>query len=232
MKQELIAKGALASWALSKEFENATLQDSPNNVFSRDQHQRFGIDQLVTGGWFLECTKNYVHEEEKHLFRVAAVGPVAVAGVPMETNDDDLEVFQSEPAAQRRGPKLRRCRNAPIQPAPSLALVNARYDGAVLTRASQPAVSNPSSPPRSSTMNFDSAQSLLRLRHSKLNGRAFPLPKVVGTSSSSPPASILPLYFEKGDMCDLINESEHKKVMEPQLVRIVEHIKKVRQYHT
>ena len=108
MKQELIAKGALAAWDLPTHVELKPSTQTPiEELWTEDQRNRFAKEVLLTGGGFLECRLNFVHEEEKHLVHVPE--PFAVVATPMETdlNDDDDEAFQSEPApkpkVQRRG---------------------------------------------------------------------------------------------------------------------------------
>ena len=92
------------------------------------------------------------------------------------------------------------------------------------THASQGGLTQAASQPISSNGEQDCGQSPLRLAHSK---RPLPVPKLAATSSSSPEIPKLPMYLAKGDIVDLIRVTNLKKRIEPQLVDIVEHIKKV-----
>lgn len=149
----------------------------------------------------------------------------------METDDidDDEEAFQPEhapkPKSQRRGQVRNRDGTvvaAPPVAAPPVGVRNAERAPFASTQASQPTVSNPPSP-RRSNMDVESSQTL----HAKHFGRGIPAPKGLGASSSSPFKTSLPMFLEQGNFCGLLNQSEHQQFMEPQLVRVVDHIIKV-----
>lgn len=124
-------------------------------------------------------------------------------------------------------------------------VVNARIDGAGLTHASQRTtviarrrgpgltqgseggVSNAGFPPRLYNVGHNSPQSPHRPKQSKFAKRPNPIPKYVGSSSSSAITVSLPMYLEKGDMGHLVHQYTHDGVWEEQIMEIVEHIKKV-----
>lgn len=99
--------------------------------------------------------------------------------------------------------------------------------GGSSTQASQGALTQVGSQPTSSIAEYNTGQSPLRLGRSKPVSRPIPVPKPAATSSSSPELPTLPMYLAKGNIVDLIRVSTLKKRLEPQLVDIVEHIKKV-----
>jgi hypothetical protein len=194
MKQELIAKGALAAWDLPTHVELKPSTQTPiEELWTEDQRNRFADEVLHTGGWFLECRPNFVPEEEKHLFPVPE--PSAAGAAPMETDyndDEEEEAFQLEPALK---PKVQcrgqvRNRDSTVVAAPPLAS----------TQASQPTVSTLPSP-RRSNMNVDSSQTL----HVKHFGCGMPPPKGLVASSSSPFKPTLPMFLEHGNFCGLLN---------------------------
>lgn len=107
------------------------------------------------------------------------------------------------------------------------ALGNRDSRAAVSAQVSTGGVTYNGSPPCSSTLDRNSAQSPLCLARSKHVSRPITAPKLGATSSSSPEISKLPMYLEKGNTVDLIRVSTSRKSLEPQLVDTVEHIKKV-----
>ena len=93
IKQELIAKRALAAWKIPTHVELKPSTITPIEEFwTKDQRIRFANEVLLTGGWVLECPPNFVREE-KHL--VPLQEPSAGGAAPMVTDldDDDDEAF-------------------------------------------------------------------------------------------------------------------------------------------
>ena len=123
MKHELVAKGALASWSIPKEYKDEAIKKKPLLLFSKEQQQRFSMPQLLTGAWFLECQGYEVHKEEKHLVDTARSSGAASATVDTD-NDDDFSTLPGAPpapveppapAAQPKGKGSRkRSKNAPV----------------------------------------------------------------------------------------------------------------------
>ena len=143
-------------------------------------------------------------------------------------NDDDDEALQPElapkPKVQRRGQI--RSRDGFVMAAPPAGVQIADRAHLASTQISQRTVSNPPSP-RRSNMDIDSSQTL-RVTYS---GRGILPPKVLGATSSSSFKTTLPIFLEHGNFCSLLNQSEHQQFMDPQLVRIVDHIINVTPYH-
>lgn len=230
MKQELIAKRALAAWEVPAHVELKPSTQTPiDELWTEDQRNRFPNDVLLIGGWFLECPPNFVPEEEKHLVPVPE--PSAGGAAPMVTDlndDDEEEAIQPEPApkpkVQRRG-KVR-SRDGSVVAAPPAGVQIPAGPPLASTHTSQRTVSSPPSPPRSN-LDVQSSQTL----HVTHSGRGVPPPKGVGAISSSPFKTTLPMFLEHGNFCALLNQSEHQKFMDRQLVRIVDHIIKVTQSH-
>ena len=228
IKQELITKRAFAAWEVPTHIELKLSTLTPiEELWSKDQRNRFAHEVLLTGGWFLECPPNIVHEEEKHL--VPLPEPSARGAAPIVTDlDDDEEAFQVEPTpkpkVQRRGQV--RSRDGSVVAATHAGVQILERAPLASTQTSHRTVSNPPSP-RRSNLDVESSQPL-RVTQS---GHGVPPPKAVGIISSSPFKISLPMFLEHGNFCGLLNQSEHQQFMDPKLVRIVDHIIKVIPYN-
>lgn len=271
LKNELVHKGALGTWALPKEYLDAAVPDSPRNIFSKEQHDRFHTQLLLTGAWFLECSQNIVHKEEAHLLPPPNLGTDGHAA--MEVEDDDDDAFKDEVVApvvlpKGRGVRKRRGndveRDAPVedgvagrrevdstqasqrteegvvaltqglqgttaslsQLSQGIIPASGRREGSS-SQASQGGLTQAGSQPSSSNAVNDSVQSPHRPSQAKHAKRPVPVPKHAANTSSSPEIPTLPMYLEKGNMVELICESNRTKRLGKQLHDIVEHIKKV-----
>lgn len=107
IKQELIAKRALAAWEVATHVELKPSAPTPiEELWTKDQRTRFANEVLVTGGWFLECPPNFVHEKERHLVPLPEPSAGGAAHLVTDLIDDDDEAIQPEPApkqVRRRG---------------------------------------------------------------------------------------------------------------------------------
>ena len=227
IKQELIAKRALAAWEVPTHVELKPSAPTPiEELWTKDQRTRFANEVLLTGGWFLECPPNFVHEEERHLVPLPEPSAGGAAHLVTDLIDDDDEAIQPEPApkqVRRRGQV--RSRDGSVAAAQPSRVQTAERAPLASTQTSHRTVSNPPSP-RRSNLDVESSQTL-RFTQS---GRGVPPPKVVGVISSSPFKTTLPMFLEQGNFCGLLNQSEHQQFMDPKLVRIVDHIIKVTPY--
>lgn len=79
--------------------------------------------------------------------------------------------------------------------------------GGSSTQASQGALTQAKSQPTFSNVDYKCAQSHHRLARSKHVSRPISVPKHIAMSSSSPEIPSLPMYMEKGNMVNLICES-------------------------
>ena len=217
IKEELIAKRALAAWDVPTHIEVKPSTLTPiEELWSKDQRNRFANDLLLTGGWFLECPPNFIHEEDKHL--VPLLEPSAGGAAPMVTdliNNDDDEAFHLEPAPK---PKIQRrgqvhSRDGSVVAVPPAGVQIAERAPLASIQTSHRTVSNPPSPRRSS-LDVESSQTL-RVTQS---GRGVPTPKAVGVISSSPFKTTLPMFLEHRNFCGLFNQSEYQQFMDPKLV--------------
>ncbi|KAG0632178.1 hypothetical protein M758_1G310400 [Ceratodon purpureus] len=156
LRNELVRKGALGSWAMPKHFEEEALLESEPSIFTADQKDRFDRDLLLTGAWFLECERNIVHKEEAYL--VPPPSPSAAGGTQMHFEDGDGPDFEEEPSASVapveqsrgrgvRGTKRKNQKNNP--PAPTLEARN--NDNIVDPQVLYQAVGNASMPTKPRT---------------------------------------------------------------------------------
>lgn len=246
MKQELVSKGALSAWDLPTHVEFKPEEKKPatltpiEKLWTDAQRNQFGAEVLLIGGWFLECRPNYVPVEEKDL---VPLPKQSLAGDgPMEIDDDDNEdAFEPEPAPKQKTRRKARGRNgtvvaspptvsppaaAPPPVAPHAIVRLAECAPLASTQASQHTVLNPPSP-RRSHMDVDSGQTL----NAKQVGRGIPIPKGLGATSSSSFQLTLPMFLEQGSFSGLLSKSQKQHFMDPQLVRVVDHIIKVTLYN-
>lgn len=236
--RELVAKGAVPITALPPFFHLVTEQGSPHNAFTTTQYERFTLAQLKTGAWFLDCSESYVPPTEIDLALSVGTVPTVQDRIDIRDSGDDDD-FASEPIRRAaRGGKRRAAarhqrapHNLPIdagvpssQTESALPLRRDSEDFGDLTQGSQhDAVVGVGSP--------TPAERLSRLARAREMKRPM-LSNSSNDTSSTLPANVstLPIFLEHGDMGEVLNLSDTNSRMEPQAVRIMQHIRKVNPY--
>lgn len=220
-----MAKGALQSTALPSFLVHVFEKDSAHNIFTKRQHERFSVEQLKTGGWFLDCSNNYVPTTEEELARSVAIIPSVQRhlDVANDANDDDFveEVPRRGRRAGKKRVNLTSTQGPPVRNAPIAAggpSSQAESDPCVTQASERIADLGIASPTQKERFNR-----LVRGRESK---------RPLLPESSTVAVSNLPLFLEHGDMGELLNLSEANHSMEPQAVRIMQHIRQVISIHS
>lgn len=220
--RELIAKGALRLSSLPEFLKDARDEASDHNAFTPRQYERFSTGALKTGAWFLDCSATFVPTEEHDLAVSLGIlsAPQARIDIEDDADDDDAGDFVDE--VPRPAPKVGKKRaQVPARPRPAPKNAPLAQGG-----PSSQAESGPSLTQASERLGDVAGSPSQAARFNRLvRGRDTVRPDLSETIPAN--VSTLPIFLEHGDMSEVLNLSETNCRMEPQAVRIMQHIRKV-----
>lgn len=165
------------------------------------QYERFLREALKTRAWFLDCSSSYIPTEKRDLVVSLGIPSVAEACIDLEDDTGDGDTRDFVKVVPRPAPKAGK----------KHAQVRQRYN----------------LHPRS--------HHLLKVVHHLKSNPVLPFLIICGCNSLRPdffetiPTNVsnLPLFLKHRIMGELPNLSEINRHMEPQAVRIMQHIRKV-----
>lgn len=217
-----MTKGALRLSSLPEFLKDARDKDSKHNAFTPRQYERFSTVALKTGAWFLDCSAPFVPTEEQDLAVSMGIVSAPQARIDIEDDNDAGDFVDDMP---NRAPKVgKKCAQVPARSRPAAMNAPFAQDG-----PSSQAESGPSLTQASERLgDVDGLPSHATKFNRLVRGRDVVRPDLSEKVSAN--VSPLPIFLEHEDMGEVLNLSDTNSRMEPQAVRIMQHIRKVNPY--